>query len=148
MKKFSTFIILLIIVAGIWISYNHPPVVEQAKELSQQLIIRVKKFLNSDGQKAVSEQTGIASWYGNPFHGRQTANGEIYDMNKLTAAHKKLPFNTKVRVTNLTNGKSVIVRINDRGPFVKGRIIDLSRKAARRIDMIGPGTAKVQLDIL
>ena len=81
-------------------------------------------------------ETGVASWYGPNFHGKLTANGEIYNMHELTAAHKTLPFNSIVRVENLSNGKSVIVRINDRGPFVKNRIIDLSRKAAQEIDMI------------
>jgi rare lipoprotein A len=95
-----------------------------------------------------SGQYGIASWYGHPFHGRLTANGEVYDMNKLTAAHKKLPFNTKVRVTNLKNGKAVIVRINDRGPFVEGRIIDLSQKAASMIEMVNAGISMVELSIL
>ncbi|HIE29617.1 TPA: septal ring lytic transglycosylase RlpA family protein [Candidatus Poribacteria bacterium] len=98
--------------------------------------------------EAMSGQYGIASWYGPPFHGRLTANGEIYDMSKLTAAHKELPFNTRVRVTNLDNGKSVVVRINDRGPFVKGRIIDLSKEAARMIDMVNAGISVVELSIL
>jgi rare lipoprotein A len=93
-------------------------------------------------------QTGIASWYGNPYHGRHAANGEVYDMEKLTAAHRTLPFGTWVQVRSLTNGKSVEVRINDRGPFVDERVIDLSRAAARRIDMLGPGTAKVRLKII
>ncbi|MGD2113633.1 MAG: septal ring lytic transglycosylase RlpA family protein [Acidobacteriota bacterium] len=88
---------------------------------------------------------GVASWYGGTFHGRQTANGERYDMHGLTAAHKTLPFGTVVEVRNLDNGRSVRVRINDRGPFVRGRIIDLSYAAARRIEMIGPGTAHVEL---
>ena len=93
-------------------------------------------------------ETGIASWYGHPYHGRPAANGEIYDMEKLTAAHRTLPFDTVVRVTNLGNQKSVEVRINDRGPFVDGRIIDLSHAAARAIDMIGPGTAEVRMEIV
>ena len=93
-------------------------------------------------------ETGVASWYGHPYHGRPAANGEIYDMEKLTAAHRTLPFDTVVRVTNLTNEKSVEVRINDRGPFIDGRIIDLSHAAARSIDMIGPGTAQVRMDIV
>lgn len=98
--------------------------------------------------EVISGQYGIASWYGHPFHGRLTANGETYDMGKITAAHKELPFNTKVRVTNLSNGKSVVVRINDRGPFVKGRIIDLSKESARMIDMVDAGISKVHLSIL
>ncbi len=91
-------------------------------------------------------ETGIASWYGIPYHGRRAANGEIYDMNQLTAAHRTLPFGSMVRVTSLTNGKAVTVRITDRGPFVDGRIIDLSREAARRIDMLGPGIMQVRLE--
>lgn len=97
---------------------------------------------------AFEKLTGVASWYGPGFHGRTTANGERYDMYGLTAAHKSLAFGTEVKVTNRTNGKSVIVRINDRGPFVGSRIIDLSKSAAEAIDMIGPGTAAVTVQIL
>jgi rare lipoprotein A len=93
-------------------------------------------------------ETGVASWYGYPFHGRTAADGEIYKMEKLTAAHRTLPFNTWVRVVNLTNSKAVEVRIIDRGPFIDGRIIDLSHAAARAIEMVGPGTAPVRLEIL
>ncbi len=93
-------------------------------------------------------ETGVASWYGHPYHGRHAANGEIYDMEKLTAAHLTYPFGTWVRVENLENRKSVVVRITDRGPFVKGRCIDLSRAAARAIDMIGPGTSRVRLVVV
>ena len=96
----------------------------------------------------VNGETGLASWYGHPYHGRPAANGEIYDMEKLTAAHRTLPFGTWVRVVNLTNGKTVDVRIIDRGPFVENRIIDLSHAAAIAIDLIGPGVAPVRLDIL
>lgn len=92
--------------------------------------------------------TGIASWYGPKFHGKYTSNGEIYNMYAMTAANKTLPMNTMVRVTNLKNGKQVIVRINDRGPFVDNRIIDLSNAAARKIDMIGTGTAPVRLEVI
>lgn len=93
-------------------------------------------------------ETGIASWYGNPYHGRQAANGEIYDMNELTAAHRTLPFGSIVKVTSATTSESVTVRITDRGPFVGDRIIDLSRQAARQIDMIGPGIMKVRLQLV
>ncbi len=93
-------------------------------------------------------QRGVASWYGRPYHGRRTSNGEIYDMNKMTAAHLALPFDTWVQVTNLDNGRATQVRINDRGPFVKNRIIDISRAAAEAIAMIGPGTARVRLKII
>src|SRR5258706_5555117 len=93
-------------------------------------------------------EEGNASWYGVPFHGRRASNGEIYDMYKLTAAHRKLPFETMVRVTNLDNGKSTVVRITDRGPFVGNRIIDLSMAAAREIDSVGPGVVPVRVEIL
>src|SRR5271169_5253240 len=93
-------------------------------------------------------ETGVASWYGIPYHGRQTSSGEIYDMYALTAAHRNLPFQTWVEVENLTNGKRVDVRINDRGPFVHDRIIDLSQTAAKEIDMLGPGTARVRLTVI
>ncbi len=94
------------------------------------------------------EQEGLASWYGGKFQGRQTANGEIFDTNKFTAAHKTLAFGTVVKVTNLENGKSTVVRINDRGPFIPGRIIDLSRAAAAAIGLAGKGVAKVRVEEL
>src|SRR5664279_4989326 len=94
------------------------------------------------------EETGVASWYGHPYHGRQAANGEIYDMEKLVAAHRTLPFDTWVRVYDLDNDKTVEVRIIDRGPFVEGRIIDLSHAAAQAIAMIGPGTAHVRMEVI
>jgi rare lipoprotein A len=93
-------------------------------------------------------QTGTASWYGGEFHGKRTSSREVYDMNDLTAAHNTLPLGTFVAVTNLNNGQSVVVRINDRGPFVKNRVIDLSYAAARAIDMIGTGTAPVRIEVL
>lgn len=93
-------------------------------------------------------QDGIASWYGPNFHDKKTSNGEIYNMYAQTAAHKTLPMNTMVKVDNLDNGKSTIVRINDRGPFVTGRIIDLSNKAAHDIDMVNKGTANVKVTVL
>jgi rare lipoprotein A len=93
-------------------------------------------------------EEGNASWYGLPFNGRRASNGEIYDMNKLTAAHRTLPFETVVRVTNLSNGKITTVRITDRGPFVDNRIIDLSQAAAREIESIGPGVVPVRLEVL
>jgi rare lipoprotein A len=95
-----------------------------------------------------ANEVGYASWYGDPYHGRRSANGEIYDKNKMTAAHRTMPFETMVRVTNLENSRSTVVRITDRGPFVKGRIIDLSLAAASELAMVGPGTALVQLDVL
>jgi rare lipoprotein A len=93
-------------------------------------------------------EEGVASWYGIPFQGRRTSNGEIYDMHEFTAAHRTLPFNAVVRVTNLRNGKQTEVRINDRGPFVANRVIDLSLSAAQAIEMVGTGTAPVRLEII
>ena len=95
-----------------------------------------------------SSETGIASWYGVPYHGRPSASGEIFDMEKLTAAHRALPFQTWVEVTNLSNGRQVDVRITDRGPFVGGRIIDVSMAAARELDMVRAGTARVRLRVI
>jgi len=104
--------------------------------------------VNPGVRPGVIFEEGKASWYGAPFHGRQASNGEIYDMNKLTAAHRTLPFNTVVRVTNTANGRSTTVRITDRGPFVDNRIIDLSQAAAREIESIGPGVVPVRIEVL
>ncbi len=91
---------------------------------------------------------GLASWYGEGFHGRQTANGEIYDMDALTAAHRTLPLGTVVRVTNMENGRQVHLRINDRGPYVNGRILDLSRRAALELGMLEHGVSPVQIEVV
>jgi rare lipoprotein A len=99
-----------------------------------------------DGKSFRYKEIGIASWYGREFHGRNTSNGEIYNMYSLTAAHPTLPFDTLVRVTNLENGKGVELRINDRGPFIEGRVIDLSFTGAQTIEMLGKGTAKVVVE--
>jgi rare lipoprotein A len=96
---------------------------------------------HSDGFR----QRGLASWYGRDFHGKKTSSGEIYNMHAMTAAHKTLPLGTYVRVYNLENKRSTVVRINDRGPFVRGRIIDLSYSAAREVGIVGPGTARVEV---
>ena len=100
------------------------------------------------GISVSAQEKGIASFYAGKFQGRLTANGETFDTNRLTAAHKTLPFNTIIRVTNDENGRMVIVRINDRGPFVPGRVIDLSRAAADAIDMVGAGVAPVSVEVL
>lgn len=92
--------------------------------------------------------TGVASYYGRRFHGRRTANGERFNMRAMTAAHRTLPFGTRVRVTNPRNGRSVVVRVNDRGPFIRGRSIDLSRAAAEKIGMISRGHATVKLEVV
>lgn len=102
-----------------------------------------KKALNFD-----KNLLGKASWYGVPFHGRRTANGEIYNMHTLTAAHKSLPFDSIVKVTNKINKESIIVRINDRGPYIKGRDIDLSYAAAKQLNMLGDGVVPVELEII
>jgi len=125
------------------------------KEISNN-IFKVEKLLKEEKKDIIEEKeekenntyTGIASWYGDFFHGRKTANGERFNKYALTAAHKNLPFNTKVKVTNLHNNKSVIVRINDRGPFIDGRIIDLSMNAAEKIGMKNSGIEKVKIEIL
>jgi rare lipoprotein A len=88
----------------------------------------------------------VASWYGSNFHGRRTASGEIFDQERLTAAHKTLPFGTKLRVTNLRNGRSVLVTVTDRGPYVRNRQLDVSLAAARRLGFVGPGTAPVLME--
>ena len=93
-------------------------------------------------------QSGMASYYADKYHGRKTASGETFDQNKMTAAHRTLPFGTKVRVTNVTNGKSVAVRVNDRGPFVRGRVIDLSRAAAEKLGIVRAGLADVRVEVL
>ncbi len=90
----------------------------------------------------------MASWYGHPYHGRPTASGEIYDQEAPTAAHRLLPFGTRLRVENLDNGRTAQLTVNDRGPFVEGRILDVSRRMARELDLLGPGTARVRLTVL
>ena len=97
---------------------------------------------------AKESQVGVASWYGGKFHGRTTASGEPYDMHAMTAAHPSLPFGTKVRVTNLENGRSVVLRINDRGPFAKRRIIDVSRHAAEHLGFLRAGLARVRVEVI
>ncbi len=103
-----------------------------------------------DGGPAVRSrfQVGLASWYGEYHHGRPTASGEVFDMAQMTAAHRTLPLGTRLRVTNLENGRMVRVRVNDRGPYVDGRVLDLSHGAARMLDMVERGVAPVRLDIV
>src|SRR6266478_3501348 len=107
-----------------------------------------KKRVPPAAARLGSTESGVASWYGHPYHGRRAANGEIYDMEKMTAAHRTLPFGTWVRVKNLENDQTVDVRITDRGPFARGRILDLSHAAAVSIATIGPGTAKVKITVI
>ena len=128
-KLSSALLVLLLVFTTIGCSSVHTGAVQETSHVS-------------------TVQHGKASWYGKTFHGRPTASGEPYDMNAPTAAHKSLPFGTRVRVTNLDNGKQTVVRINDRGPFVKGRIIDLSYAAAKKIQMLQAGVVHVKLEIL
>ena len=107
-----------------------------------------KDIAETKSLDVLETETGVASFYSQPFHGKQTANGEIYDMNTLTAAHINYPFETIIRVTNLSNNKSVILRVNDRMPDYNGRIIDVSRKAAEELDMLISGIAKVKIEVL
>lgn len=112
------------------------------KRSGKSYVINGKRYhilASADGYK----ERGLASWYGEPFHGRKTASGEVYDMNDVTAAHKTLPLHTWVEVINTQTRESLLVRINDRGPFIDGRIIDLSKAAAKKIGVYRPGTAKV-----
>lgn len=104
-----------------------------------------RKHIPAASAEISGSETGLASFYAESYNGRKTANGEIFHSSAMTAAHKTLPFGTKVKVTNLKNGKSVKVRINDRGPFVTGRIIDLTRAAAKKIDMVNDGVVKVKI---
>src|SRR5580692_2689047 len=111
--------------------------------------VQVRIPQSQPGSISSNELEGLASYYAEPYNGRKTASGEIFDTYKeLTAAHRTLPFNTLVRVTNKSNGREVDVRINDRGPFIDGRIIDLSLLAARKIELVGPGIVPVKLKVL
>lgn len=111
---------------------------------SGKVVFRGKK--SGSGEASGDQTTGVASFYGPKFHGLQTASGETFDMYQFTAAHRQIPFGTRLKVTNLDNGKSVIVRVNDRGPFVKNRVLDLSYAAAKDIDMVTTGVAKVKIE--
>ena len=118
--------------------------VKNKKPITKKISKKNTSKFNKD--KIVYE--GVASYYGPNFHGKLTANGEVYDMYGVTAAHKEIPFNTVARVTNLDNGKSLILRINDRGPYIDGRILDCSYGAAKKLDFINNGTANVKIEII
>ena len=98
--------------------------------------------------RPISVETGLASWYGAPYHNRRGSNGELYDMHAMTAAHRTLPLGSIVRVTNVKTGHSALVRITDRGPFVEGRVLDLSQAAAKKLDVLQPGVAMVRIEVL
>ena len=126
---------------------NNPPPSNTPYSSQQSYIVHGKQYHVMNSADGYVER-GIASWYGRKFHGRKTSNGDTYDMFAMTAAHKTLPLPTKVKVTNLSNGKSVIVTVNDRGPFVDDRIIDLSYAAAKKLDLITHGTSQVEVRAL
>lgn len=151
----ALFSIGLTVIAGLWGCAKSPPPSAPAPKSPAQKIFETKDSYQVGGQwyHPITDskgfcQSGIASWYGDPFHGRKTASGETYNMHARTAAHKILPIGTFVLVRNLDTDRETVVRINDRGPFVGNRIIDLSYRAAQEIGMIGPGTAQVELIVL
>lgn len=134
--------VLSILVAAVFLAAN-----VGAAPVPNHPVPQVKSKSKASKRQSRPYQVGNASWYGKQFHGRTTASGEDFDMFELTAAHRQLPLGTYVRVTDLRNGKSVIVRVNDRGPYIKGRIVDLSYGAARMLDFHA-GVEKVRLDIV
>jgi len=147
MKKWLVFLILFL--AGCSSRYEYQSVTPSINNnKTNPYVINGKVYYPKKSVPIGWTQRGVASWYGPNFHGRLTSNGERYNMYALTAAHKTLPMNTIVKVTNLNNGKSVVVRINDRGPFVKGRIIDLSYAAGKKIGLDKSGTAPVLLKVI
>jgi len=146
MKRFYLSIGILVFFIGC--AERQTPVYHTSSTKSSPYVIDGKMYYPLKKVNIGYTQMGIASWYGPNFHGKYTSNGEVYNMFAYTAAHKTLPMNTIVKVTNLDNGKSVIVRINDRGPFVKGRIIDLSYVAGKKIGLDKSGTAPVKLEVI
>lgn len=140
--------ILLLLIAGVF-TFNPPEVFAETKKVkakTKQVESSVKKVTPKTTRKYF--QTGIASYYADKFNGRLTANGEIFSNAKMTAAHRTLPFGTIIEVTNVRNGRSVIVRINDRGPYIHNRVVDLSSAAAKKIGMHHSGIGKVKISIL
>ncbi|MGZ3216538.1 septal ring lytic transglycosylase RlpA family protein [Paracoccus sp. T5] len=125
-----------------------PTFLRQAAIAAVASLALVPAALAHESSSAGKLKSGMASWYGAAFHGRQTANGETFDMNDLTAAHRSLPFGTRVRVTNEATDKSVVVRINDRGPYAGSRVIDLSKEAAKDIGLVSTGVGRVKLEVL
>jgi len=144
-KKFQVFLLLLsVFMLGSCGTLFHPPA--RGRTVTRVLERKTLKGIPPAPLKGRFVQEGIASWYGPNFNKKRTANGEVYDMYGMTAAHQSIPFNIYVKVTNLENGKSVVVRINDRGPFAKNRIIDLTYTAASRLGMLEKGTARVRIE--
>ena len=130
-----------------FVARNAPPAHSGGSAVEPRLADPPKSSRNPSGRVLLTLE-GIASYYADDYHGKVTSNGEVFNMNDLTAAHRTFPFGTNIRVTNLENKKTVVVRINDRGPFKDGRIIDLSLAAAKELDLIRDGTARVKLEVL
>lgn len=134
--------LLLAVVSALTIAFGCSNTVRFSSEILPMQVVHDKSV------KTGKTFTGKASYYANKFHGRKTSSGEIFDMNGMTAAHRTLPFGTMLKVTNLRNNQSVVVKVNDRGPFKAGRILDLSLGAAKKISMLGEGVAKVKLEVV
>jgi rare lipoprotein A len=146
-SKIASLALLVLLAAGCASKVAHvkqdPP-----KESRKSYTVLGKTYYPMKTVNTGYSQDGVASWYGPGFHGKKTATGEVYDMNLLTAAHNTLPLHSVVKVTNLENNKDVVVRINDRGPFVGDRVIDLSLASAKELGVVGPGTAPIRLTVL
>ncbi len=153
MKKIYLFIPAILLFSGcatkriVYVDVKHPQLTSSPKTVQKPYKVLGKWYYPHNTYVGYTE-TGISSWYGPNFHGKLTSNGETYDMYKYTAANKTLPINTMIKVTNLSNNKSVVVRINDRGPFVKNRILDLSYVAGKKIGLYKTGTAKVRIKVI
>ena len=148
MCKLPLLVVAALVALGGCVSKNLPPTPrepEVSREAGPRPYKAMGEWYTPMADARGFQQEGLASWYGDKFHGRKTSSGEIYDMYAISAAHKTLPLGTYVRVTNLANGRSLDMRVNDRGPFVRGRIIDLSYAAALQLGVVGPGTAPVKI---
>tara|TARA_Y100000748_G_scaffold85672_1_gene70926 strand:+ start:571 stop:1071 length:501 start_codon:yes stop_codon:yes gene_type:complete len=149
--RHTKYILIVFLIIGIFFNCSSSP---RYKSENFNTKSNVKKKANKTRGSSKSNKKhrkvlkGVSSYYAEDFHGKLTANGEVYDMYGLTAAHKTLPLNTICRVTNLTNQKSLILRINDRGPYIKGRILDCSYGAAQKLDFVNQGTTKVKIEVI
>jgi rare lipoprotein A len=145
--KIAPLLLFVVLAAGCASKIAHVKE-DSSKETRKSYTVMGKTYYPMKTVNPGYSQQGIASWYGPGFHGKKTATGEVYDMHMLTAAHNTLPLHSVVKVTNLENNKDVVVRINDRGPFVDDRVIDLSLASAKELGVVGPGTAPVRLKVL
>jgi len=147
--KVEVILIILVLVGILFISSRSVKRRNAGKQNVQTSTeVKLDSYPQSNSGQVSQTEIGFASYYNDAFHGDPTASGELYDKNELTAAHREYPFGTLVRVTNLGNGKSVVVRINDRGPHQKERIIDISGQAARELDLVRMGVAKVKIEVM